>query len=87
VENFLVLPAHGNAGEGEYGQAGNWLAKASSGFKAAPQEHILHLCAGSLVRGTRDDVVVVDLALSVDIGLDHDRVRNITDGIAAYLAG
>src|ERR1700732_3179556 len=87
VEDSKILTANGDPGERYDCQAAHRLAQEAGGLEDAEPQHIFPLGAGRLVRRARNDAVVVDLARTVDIGLNDHGHGKRTDLVIARARG
>ena len=78
-----MLSPDRDARKREHCETPNRLAKEAGRLKPAQHKEILNLGAGRGVCGTRDNSIVVDPALAVDIGLHNDGAGNYTNLIGA----
>src|SRR5579872_1567278 len=80
------LPPDRDPGEGQHSQTADGLPKETSRFEAAQNQHIFDLGPICRVGWARDNAVVVDRTLAVDIGLDNQRAGTADDVITASRA-
>src|SRR5271154_2876239 len=75
-----ALSLNGYAGEGKHNQSAHRLAKEASRFKDAEEELVFNLRTGADIARARDDCIVVNAPVAIDVSLYHHRVVAIANG-------
>src|SRR5271155_2429178 len=75
-----ALSLNGYAGEGKHNQSAHRLAKEASRFKDAEEELVFNLRTGADIARARDDCIVVNAPVAIDVSLYHHGVVAIANG-------